>query len=400
MRIILAALFFFAILTLWVPAWWPVTVFQVGVFALAGVAVLQAPQRPLKLRWPLAPLAFAVLWGTMQWLTGRTAYALKTQTAIVHWATLLAVFLIGYSVLRDASALQWFRSAMVWFAFAVSVQATLQNFTAGGRVFWLFPTGYTDYVLGPIVYHNHYAAFIEAVLPMALYEALRGKRRALLHTAIPAAMYASVIASGSRAGSVLASAEVVAVIAILWLGGRASGRAAGLSLVSLAALCAVFTLVVGPEAVWSRFQIAEEMRPQFAAASLHMISAHPWIGVGLGTWPTVYPRYALADFGVYVNQAHSDWLQWAAEGGVPFVLMIATLFTWSIRAAWRSVWGLGVVAVFLHASVDYPFSRPALGSWVVVIIAMLAALGVAGRQNDSQPPEQIIFAENLNRSSD
>jgi hypothetical protein len=29
----------------------------------------------------------------------------------------------------------------------------------------------------------------------------------------------------------------------------------------------------------------------------------------------VYPAFATFDPGVIVNQAHSDWLQWTAEGG-------------------------------------------------------------------------------------
>ena len=52
-----------------------------------------------------------------------------------------------------------------------------------------------------------------------------------------------------------------------------------------------------------------------------MIAAHPWFGVGLGAWPTVYPSYAIADFGVFANQAHSDWLEWTAEGGLPLGLV-------------------------------------------------------------------------------
>src|SRR5438094_243497 len=46
MQVPLAALFFFAILTLWVPGYWPVTVFQVGIFALAAVAVWRARLSP------------------------------------------------------------------------------------------------------------------------------------------------------------------------------------------------------------------------------------------------------------------------------------------------------------------------------------------------------------------
>jgi O-antigen ligase len=117
------------------------------------------------------------------------------------------------------------------------------------------------------------------------------------------------------------------------------------------------------------------MRREFAISSLHMVAAHPWMGVGLGAWSTVYPRYAIVDVGSLANQAHCDWLQWAAEGGLPFGLAMATLFIWCLRPAFRTVWGLGVIAVFLHALVDYPFSRPALGAWPVLIVAMLAARG-------------------------
>jgi hypothetical protein len=49
------------------------------------------------------------------------------------------------------------------------------------------------------------------------------------------------------------------------------------------------------------------------------------------------------------------------------------LFAWSLRLGFRTIWGLGIVSVFLHACVDYPFSRPALGSFFVVMLALLAA---------------------------
>ena len=84
------------------------------------------------------------------------------------------------------------------------------------------------------------------------------------------------------------------------------------------------------------------------------------------------PLYAIVDIGAFANQAHNDWLQWAAEGGVPFSIMLASLVLWSLRPAFHSIWGLGVLAVFLHAIVDFPFSRPALGSWPILILALLA----------------------------
>ena len=383
MHVVLAALFFFAILTLWVPAYWPVTVFQVGVFALAVAALAVGGIGRMRRRdlYPLVPLSFAIAWGLFQWTTGHTAYAFDTKTAVVRWATLLAVFLAGVSLFRDTEARHWFRSAMLWFGFVVAVVATVQTFTSPGRIFWLFPTEYTASVMGPILYHNHYAAFVEVLLPMAIYEALRRERDSLLYSGMAAALFASVVASASRAGTVLVSAETLVVIVLMWARGRTSARAVGMALLRMAVLFAAFGTVVGWESVWNRFWQPDpmQMRRELAVSSVHMIAAHPWFGVGLGTWPTVYPKYAIVDPGTFANQAHDDWLQFTAEGGIPFGVLLFTLFIWSLRPAFRSIWGIGVISVFLHAFVDYPFSRPALGSWPILILAMLAAAPRATR---------------------
>ena len=370
----LAALFFFAVLTLWVPGYWPITVFQVGTFALAGVAVWRDRYSRLHFRWPLVPLSFAVLWGLLQWFTGRTAYAFETRMAILKWVTFLSVFVVGISIFRDDAIRRWFRSAMLWFAFLVAILATVQTFTSQGKVFWLFATPYTDFVMGPMLSRNDYAAFIEAVLPLALYEAVRRERDALLYCGMAAVMYASVIASASRAGTVLTTAEIVLVPLLLWGRRRASGRAVGAALLQMGLLIAVLAAVVGVGSLWGRLWAPDPLavRREFAISSWHMAISHPWFGTGLGTWSTVYPAYAIIDIGAFANQAHDDWLQWIAEGGFPFGIVLSTIFFWSLRPAFRSVWGLGVVAVFLHAIVDYPFARPALGSWPIVILSMLA----------------------------
>jgi O-antigen ligase len=263
---------------------------------------------------------------------------------------------------------------MLWFGFLVAAEATLQTFTAAGKVFWIFQSEYTERVMGPILSPNHYAAFIELVLPLAIYGSLRRERGALLYSAMAAAMYASVVACWSRAGVVLASAEFVAVTVLLLLQGRTSGRAAGKALLRVAALLLVFTALVGWGTVWGRLRTPDPFihRREFAISSMRMIAAHPWVGTGMGTWPIVYPAYAMIDTGKFANRAHNDWLEWTAEGGLPFGIALLSLFLWCLRPAFHSVWGIGVIAVFLHAVVDYPFSRPALAAWTVVFIAMLA----------------------------
>jgi O-Antigen ligase len=374
MHIVLATTFLFAILTLWVPAYWPVAVFQVSVFSLAGVAVVRWRNHFPCVSWPMRVFTLAVGWGLIQWFTGTTVYRFETEKAIVHWATFLAVFIVGEFLFRDRFVSRWFRSVMLWFGLLVAILAVLQHFTSGGKVFWVFPSGYSD-LIGPIAYHNHFAAFIEVVLPIALYQTFRSEHRTLLYGSMAAILYASIIVSGSRAGTVLATAEVLTITAIMRARAQTTGRTVGFAALTVLVLSTVLTLVVGWGVIWGRFSIPDPYsgRRELAISSLHMAADRPWLGFGLGTWPTAYSQYASFDLGLFINRAHCDWLEWTAEGGFPFGILIATLFGWTLRPAFCTVWGLGVVSVFLHAIVDYPFSRPALGSWSVLVIAMLAA---------------------------
>jgi O-antigen ligase len=373
-RAALAALFVFAILTLWVPAYWPVATFQVGVFTLAGVLLWRAFRSYTLLAFPFFPLLFAVLWGLMQLGAGLTIYRFETMLAVLRWATFLAVFFIASNIFGPGSTSHRFRKAMVLFAGAVAAFATVQNFSSSGKVFWLFPTPYAN-VMGTISSPNHFAAFIEAVLPIAVYEALVSEREALVYSGVAATMFASVVASGSRAGVALATLEIVFVVVLVRMRGLTSVRPVLGAVLRMTILFLAFSAAVGWEHVWAKLMQPDPMasRREFAISSLHMIRDNPLVGVGLGAWPIAYPKYAIVDVGSHANQAHNDWLQWAAEGGLPFFVLLLAVFIWTIRPAFRSIWGIGIIAVFLHAIVDYPFSRPALGAWPLVLVGMLAS---------------------------
>src|SRR5580700_10141525 len=95
MHYLLAAVLFFGILTLWVPGYWVVAVFETGIFLLAVGAVLRSMRNPPRFSYPLAPLLFAVVWGLFQWGTGRTVSPFETRIALARWTTLLAVYVAG-----------------------------------------------------------------------------------------------------------------------------------------------------------------------------------------------------------------------------------------------------------------------------------------------------------------
>ena len=364
-----------ATLTLWIPAYWPVGLFEISTFLLAAITLVlgRVPARGTYL--PLFALGFIVLWGCFQLITGSTIDRFATERATLQWMTWASVYYVGVSALKDEKVASLLRTSIVWFGFAVAVEAILQAYLSPGKVFGLFPTGYHDFVMGPIVYHTHFAALIETILPIALFLALREAGEAYTFLGISAVLLTALVVSASRGGLLIGFAEVLGVLLLSHVQKVKVGRRIRFAALALACATGVLTLIVGFGTASARFSSGALTagRLQFALSTLHMLAARPWIGWGLGCWPAVYPAFATIDPGAIVNQAHCDWLQWTAEGGLPVGLAMLSLALWGIKPAIRSIWGIGVLAVLIHASFDYPFSRPAVGAWPILMLSMAAA---------------------------
>ncbi len=377
----LAFLLAWGVLTLWMRERWPRTVLEVGLFALAAAILLATPPR---WSWDRVLLLLAAAWPAVQIVAGWTVYSHATLEAALFWAAAASAYLAAGRIFADEETAGRFRGGMAWFGIGLAVLSTLQLYTSDGRIYWLFDSGYTDNVLGPFVYRNNYAAFIELLLPLVVLKALGTDRRRGWFLAGAAVMAASVVASGSRAGAVLVAAEL-ALVAFLC----PSARRARAVLLRMGVLIAVLTAVVGGGYLWSRLQekAPYALRRDYLEASIAMVRDRPWTGFGLGTWPHVYPSYAPRDSGMFANRAHNDWAEWAAEGGLPFAAALVLLVTGLLPRAVRSVWGLGLVAVAVHALVDYPFARLGQAVWWFVMAASVRALP---REDDTHGADQDV----------
>jgi O-antigen ligase len=372
---ILAAILIFGILTMWVPARWPLSGFQLMLFALA---IFRLVRRRIAWHPAGALLACAALWGIFQIAAHRTIDEWKTWDAVLNWTTDLVAFSLALEL--GAQPRERFLRILLIFAVALTIVASFTALASpAGRVFWTFDSGTKLPSLGPFVYRNQYAAFVEAVLPLAIVRALLDRSRWMMYTLMAAVLFASVVAGGSRAGSFLCLAEILITPAIAFAQKRISGPAFGRVLTGSVATVAILTAVVGWETIWNRLQEPNpySLRAELVRSSIEMVRDRPLAGFGLGAWSDAYPAYAHFDDGNFVNQAHNDWVQWAAEGGVPFFLLMFAIAVWTVRPAIRSLWGVGMLAVFVHCGVDYPMQqRPALAAF---FFAMLGALASADR---------------------
>ncbi len=355
--------------------WINPSIFQMGLFLLGMGWAIAMVIRPFRLRYsfPMLPLACAIAWGLFQLAANGIASRADTRRAVLTWAGNLVAFSLSRQVCESKPIRLAFLNALLSFAFILSLIALLQFFSADTRIFWLFPSDGAP-ALGPFVNHDQYAAFLEMLLPLALVRALRGKTRAIYSAIAAAAMYASVIAGASRAGGVIATAEMVAVPILLARRGRMPAPRPRFAAAPVLLLALVFTAVVGWTSLWHRFQDRDPFQGRRAMLSgaVQMIAAKPWTGFGLGTFPTAYPAYGPVDFGSVVNHAHNDWAEWMADGGIPFALLLLSILVWSVPRAWQSVWGIGLLAVYLHSLVDFPLQKPVLELWLFGLLGALA----------------------------
>jgi O-antigen ligase len=378
-----------SIAAMWNTSRWAVSVPEIAVFMVAALLLLACAlgwQR-LVLSPVMLPLAAVALWGLLQIWTGDSVYAWRTQVAVLYWAANFAVFFVALQVSVDAGIRRRFLEALLLFGFVIAFVSPIQSLSPSNKVFWIFtPDPNLIPQMGPFPYKNQYAAFIELLLPYALFRVLTSEKRVLYYALVVAVLYTSVIAASSRMGFFLATAEMVVVPALVMSRQRIPWRRLRESGFLFLAILLMLAAAAGPNILVEKFGTSDPYagRREYTEASLAMIKDRPMFGFGLGTWSTVYPKYAKSDDGLFINQAHDDWAQWAVEGGLPFVAIMLAIALWAIPRAVRTVWGIGVVAIFVHCLVDYPIQRAGVA---LVMFSMLAAVASAGATKGADAAE-------------
>ena len=371
------------VLVMFFPGRWiNPSLFQIGLFLLSSIWAVAFVCRPFKLQLGavLIPLAATVGWGLLQLATGSTVSRWDTWMAVLGWMGNLTVCFLAMQVSVSGNIRRAFLDTLLTFAFLLSLVSVVQYFSSEGKIFWFYPT-YEAAVLGPFVSRDRYAAFMEMLLPLAIMRTLSGGRRSLRFAVMGAAMYASVIAGASRAGALLTTAEIIVVPLMAWRKGSFLQDRIGAATARIWLFALVFTAVVGWAVLWARFQDPDPLkgRREMLASTITMIEARPYMGFGLGNFQTVYPKYASVDFGAIVNHAHNDWAEWAADGGVPFSLLLLWIAVLCLRKAAGSPWGIGIFAVFVHSVVDFPLEDPLLALWLFALVGVLSAESAARR---------------------
>jgi O-antigen ligase len=352
-----------ALALIWVEAAWVTLTVEGAVLLMAaGVAVFRGvAARPAPL-WAL--MAMAAI-GITQLALGSAAHPFDAARGALFWLALAAAAFLTATCWHGAEADALLAAAAAG-AVAVTAIAALQHFSSAGRYFWIWPSGQSS-VFGPFQSRNNFASFILLFLPICARRGLgqSGSGRWAWLTGA-ALMSGTAVASGSRAGAGLA----VLSLAALFVQAPASG-AAKRRVAMLAVSATVVSTVLGWETLTHKLADSDPLRyrREMMLSAASMAAARPLTGFGLGSFPAAYPAYARFDSGHFVNHAHNDWLEIAAEAGIAGCLLLGGGILRFLAGRPAHPAALGVALVSLHALVDYPFQRFGLAVWIVVVIA-------------------------------
>jgi len=375
----------------------PWSVFGLQAMA-AGLLVLWAAYQAVSgeqlLLSPLyLPVGFFAALIAAQLLLHRTAYAYATRSACLNYLAYAMLLLVAVQVLRTQDDVKRLAGFLAASGFLIAIFAVIQNLTSKGEIYWMVPVR-GGFIFGPYVNHNHYAGIMEMLAPfplvLSLMEELTPPKRVLLAFA-GVFMAGTIFLSLSRGGMTAFGFEVVFLAAVLWWR-NASRRSAAL-LAGVCLLIMVFLLWLGGKSLVQRFvsfktdEASYHTRIQIARDSVSMIKARPLMGWGLGTFPTVYPKYRTFYADTFVNAAHNDYVQLLSETGILGFIAALGFLALVYRCGFGKLRGpgldlcqaatlaalLGVTGILVHSLVDFNLQIAANAAMFYVIAAIAAA---------------------------
>jgi O-antigen ligase len=409
---------------------WSVAIFELIVVVLMLLwAAKVIVEKRIEIRIPPAALPLGALVGVglaqsiaLTGSSGQTSSlsmdveATRGAVAVIFF--LFVSFLIAANFFDTPQRLHTLANFLIIFGLALAVFALVQHFTWEGKLYWMRRvTSAGAGTGGPFVNRNHFAGYMEMLIPipvaLALSRATRGETRVFYGFAA-AIMSIAEAASLSRGGMVSLAASLLFLAVISAWRSRDGSHPERKSSFSLrpAFLIVVMLGAIAAGVVWvgADFDILKRIthdpltttlatdRRGIWGDTLTIFRAHPILGVGLGAFETVYPIYGRGDGTFVIQFAHNDYLQVLSDGGIVggaialwFIIVIARAVMQVTRSAdpFLRALGLGsaagVFALLVHSLFDFNLQIPSNALLFLLLAAIVwragaaASLGTADR---------------------
>jgi len=440
-----------------VQPWW-IAIFECVVFLIAVLGVIETfignswSRSDLSLVTPLLLLTLFVLFQSLPLFSGIGPLGLGASLSADPYVTrlfatqLFALIVVGLLLLHYTSNKARLHK-LIYVVIAVGMVSAffgvMRKNLQQGPGFFLPGLTIVDRSFGQFVNRNHFAFLMEMCLGLAL-GLIAGEigrpRRVLVWLSVSLLLWVALIYSNSRGGIFASLCQLLllgvmldpmrhftsASVGTSWrrLRNLASGLAVRVFLgVCLIALFAYGVSWVGGEPVVFNFQQAatdfsqQEMqdnvntsRKEIWSATWQLIKAHPIAGVGFGAYRVAITRYHNASGAMTPQQAHNDYLELMASGGVIGCALVAWFGVVFLKRARQRLHSpdlycravclgalTGVFGVLVHSFVDFGIhiTINALVLVVLIVIAVQGGLDPAPNAGQSSDIARLDIGSNV-----
>jgi O-antigen ligase len=356
-------------------------------------------------------------------VAARHAFSLSPDRTALGLAlfTAYALLFLGMARLLSAVGGRAVVRPLVAFGAALALFGVIQYTVSGGatyllKIYGFWQPRYRGSPFGPFVNRNHFAGWMIMVLPLALaggYAAWEQGTHAAPATGFQGRL--AWLSSPSAAGvSLMAFAALVMGLSLLMSQSRSgmAAFAAGIAISTWIAIthqvnrrarlvvaAAMAAILVGATA-WAGFDRTTQRvsslpgdistaggRLQAWSDTTRIIRDFPATGTGLNTYGTAMVLYQSGDRSLHFQEAHNDYLQLAAEGGLLIglpVLFTLGIFVRDVRRRFKEApkqgttyWlrvgaVIGLVSIALQSLVEFSLQMPGNAA----MFAMLGAIAL------------------------
>lgn len=333
----------------------------------------------------------------------------ETWRGLVLLAT-FALFLVGTSCIVDHHDLRRIVRGILALGVALALAGITQKAAYNGKIYGFWAPYYEVFPFGPFMNRDHFAGWMVMAIPLGvgylggeLARSLSGvgtslrdrlmwlsspKANQLMLTALGIAVMAlSLVLTLSRSG-IIAFIVALSVIASVIARSQTGRRHRLLPMLFLLSTVALSLGWAGTDTVIDRFADASTLnfsgRTAIWYETVQIIRQFPLVGTGLNTFATAMTFYRKSSDLVAV-QAHSDYLQLAAEGGLLLggaAAILLMVFVREVRRRFRESAGrptdywirvgvvAGLIAIGVQELAEFSLQIPGNAALFVVLCAL------------------------------
>jgi hypothetical protein len=320
-----------------------------------------------------------------------------------------ALLLLGTGQFLRRETANRLAGGLIMLGVIVATVGIVQRATFNGKVYGFWENVQNGLVFGPFINRNHFAGWMLMVIPVGIgyflamvSRGMEGRKpglrnlllwfssesanRAVLTSFAILVMVLSLVLTMSRSGM------VALLVAMVIAGAKMASRQSGTPRRAMAIGYLIFVLVavvswVGFDQIATRFADvnvgSNYERPAIWADTIRIVEDFWLTGTGLNTYGVSTLVYQTAAPEQHLREAHSDYLQLAAEGGVLLgipILLSGLAYVHLLRKRFRedvgSIWWIrmgatiGLIAIALQSMVEFSLQMPGNAALFAVVAGL------------------------------